>query len=105
MPGLHLKYFGQIGRTLNIRYREPIHAIRTNNSKSGYSNYILGTGHTYGTIKDTMDVRKTGRKGRQLNALEKHYIYKINRNNLHMNDTHIEAHNPTFQIVHELYNR
>jgi hypothetical protein len=51
-----------------------------------------------------MDVIRTGRKGRHLNTLEKYHIYKISRNNLHMNDTHIEAYNPTFQTVCELYN-
>jgi hypothetical protein len=52
-----------------------------------------------------MDVIRTGRKGRHLNTLEKYHIYKINTNNLHMNDTYIEAHNHIFQKVHELYNR
>jgi hypothetical protein len=89
----------------NTRYREHIQAIRTNNSNSGYSNHVLATEHTYGTIEDTIDVIMTGRKGRHLNTLEKYHIYKIIRNNLHMNDTHIEAHTPIFQTVHELYNR
>jgi hypothetical protein len=83
-----LKYIGQTGRTFNIRYNENIHAIRKNNSNSGYSNHILNTGHTDGTVTDTMDVIRTGRKGRHLNNLEKYHIYKISRENLHMNDTH-----------------
>jgi hypothetical protein len=61
-----LKYIGQTGRTFNIRYM----------------------GHTYGTVTGTMDVIRTGRKGRLLNTLEKYHIYKIDRNNLYMNDTH-----------------
>jgi hypothetical protein len=89
----------------NVRYKEHIHAIRSNNSNSGYSNHILNTGHTYGIITDTMDIIRTGGKGRYLNTLEKYHIYKISRNNLHMNDTHIDTHNPIFQTVHELYNR
>jgi hypothetical protein len=62
-------------------------------------------GHTYGTVTDTRDVIRTGRKGRHLNTLEKYNVYKISRKNLHVNDTHIEAHNPIFQTVHELYDR
>jgi hypothetical protein len=54
-----------------------------------------------GTITDTMDVIRTGRKGRHLKTLEKYLIYKISRNNLHMNDTH--THNHIFQTIHELY--
>jgi hypothetical protein len=42
---------------------------------------------------------------RHLNILEKYHIYKVGRNNLHMNDTHIETHNPIFQIVHKIYER
>jgi hypothetical protein len=34
-------------------------------------------GHAYGTITDTMDVIRTGRKGKHLNTSEKYYIYKI----------------------------
>jgi hypothetical protein len=40
-----------------------------------------------------------------LHALELYDVYKINKNNLHMNDTHIEAYNTIFQTVHELYDR
>jgi hypothetical protein len=65
-----LKYIGQTGRIFNIRYREHIHEVRTNNSNSGYSNHILGMGHKYGTIKDTMDIVRTGGKGRHPNTLK-----------------------------------
>jgi hypothetical protein len=58
----------------------------------------------YVTVRDIVGNR-TGRKGRQLNTLEKYHIYKISSNNLHMNDTHVETHNPVFQTVHELYDR
>jgi hypothetical protein len=60
-----------------VRYKEHIHAIRSNSSNSGYSNLILNMGHTYGTITDTMNTIRTGRKGRHLNTLEKYHIYKI----------------------------
>jgi hypothetical protein len=83
-----LKYTGQTRRIFNIRYKEHIHAIRNNNSYSGYSNNTLNTGHTYGTVADAMDVIRRGRKGRHLNTLEKYHIYQICRNVLHMNDMH-----------------
>jgi Zn-dependent peptidase ImmA (M78 family) len=97
-----LKYIGQTGRTVSIRYKEHIQAIRNNNSNLGYSNYILNTGHTYGTITDTVGVVRTGRKTRYL---EKYCIYKISRNNLHMNDIYINTYNRIFQMLHELYHR
>jgi hypothetical protein len=83
-----LKYIRQRGRTFNIRYKEHIQAIRNNNSNSGYSNHILNTGHTYGTITDIMEIIKTGKKGRHLNTLEKYHVYRISKDNLHMNDTY-----------------
>jgi hypothetical protein len=67
------QHVGQIGRTFNTRYKEHIHDIRTNNSNTGYANHILNTGHTYGTIIDTMEIMKTERKGRYLNTLERYY--------------------------------
>jgi hypothetical protein len=62
-------------------------------------------GHTYGTVTDTMDIVKTGRKRRHLNTIERYHVYKISRNNLHMNDTYIYAQNPIFQTGHKLYDR
>jgi hypothetical protein len=45
-------------------------------------------GHTHGTITDTMDSKKkTWKKGKHLDTLEKYYIYKINKNKLHKNHT------------------
>jgi hypothetical protein len=57
-----LKYIGQTGRTFKTRYKEHIQAIRNNNSNSGYSKHILSTGHTYGSITDTMKALKRREK-------------------------------------------
>jgi hypothetical protein len=65
-----LKYVGQTGRSFRVRYKEDIHAIRSSSGNSEYSNHILNTGHTYGSITDIMDVIRTGRKGKHLNTLE-----------------------------------
>jgi hypothetical protein len=92
-----MKYIGQTGTGLNIKYIDHIHAIKNNNSSnSGFSNRILNTDHTCGSITDTMDVIGTGRIGRYLNTIENYSIYKIFRNNLYMNDTHIDT-NPYFK--------
>jgi hypothetical protein len=58
-PYCSLKYVEQTGRTFNTSYKEHIHDIRSNNSNTGYSNHILNTGHTCGTITDTMEIIKT----------------------------------------------
>jgi hypothetical protein len=100
-----LKYIGQTGRTFSIRYKEHIHSIRNNNSNSGYSNNMLNTGHTFGTIKDTMEVIRRGRKDTHLNTLEIYLIYKISMNNLHLKGTYNDTHNPIFQTLRQHYDR
>jgi hypothetical protein len=100
-----LKYIGQTGRTFNIRYKEHIQAIRNNNSNLGYSTHTLNTGHTYGTITDTMDIVNIGKRGKHLHTLEKYHIYRISKDNLHMNDTYIDIYNPIFETLHELDTR
>jgi hypothetical protein len=95
------KYIEQTRRIFNVRYKE----LRNNNSNSVYSHHMLNTGYTYGTIMDTMDIIKTGKKGRHLNTLENYYIYRISRDNLHMKDTYIDTYNALFQTLHELYAR
>jgi hypothetical protein len=88
------------------RYKEHIHAIRNNNNNnSRYSNHILNTGHTCGTINDTMDIIRKGKKGKHLNTLEKYYIHKISKSNLHMNDTYNDTNNPIFETLHDVYTR
>jgi hypothetical protein len=61
----------------------------SNSGNPGYSIHILNTEYTYGTIVDTMDIIRMGRRGRHLNTLVK-YIYKISRIHLHINNTHID---------------
>jgi hypothetical protein len=68
--------------------------IRDINSNSGYSNHILNTGHKYGTITDIMDTIRTLREGKHLNTLENYYIYKARRDNLQINVTRTDTHNP-----------
>jgi hypothetical protein len=100
-----LKYIGQTGRTFNARCQEHIQIFRSNNSNSGYSSHILNTGHTYGTIQCTMGIIKTHKKGKYLKTLEKYHIYKISKNNLHMNDTGIDTHDPIFRTLQEMNTR
>jgi hypothetical protein len=100
-----LKYVGQTGRKFNTRYKEHIHDIRTNNSNTGFANHILNTVHTYRTITDTMEIMKTERKGSYLNTFERYYIYENSKDNLHMNDTNIDIHNPIFKALHRIYTK
>jgi hypothetical protein len=52
-----IKYVGEKGRIFYTRYEEHIQAIRNNNGNSGFFNHVLSTGHTYGSITDTMNIK------------------------------------------------
>jgi hypothetical protein len=58
-----LKYIGRTGRTFHTRYKKHIQAISNNNSNSEYSSHILNTGHTYGTVTNTLGITRTHKKG------------------------------------------
>jgi hypothetical protein len=79
------------------------HDIRSNNSNTGYSNRILDIGNTYGTVQDTMEIITLAKKGKYLNALERYHIYKVSRDNLSMNDSHIDTYNPIFETLYRIY--
>jgi hypothetical protein len=59
-------------------------------------------GHMSATITDITDITRTHKKGKHLNTLEKYHIYKISKNNLHVNDTNIDIHNPIFRTLQEM---
>jgi hypothetical protein len=83
-----LKYIGQTARTFNIRYKNHMQAIGDSNNNYRYSNQILNTGHTYGTINDTMDIIRKEKTGKHFNTLKKYHIHKISEDNLQMNDAY-----------------
>jgi hypothetical protein len=61
----------------SVRYKEHICTIRNNNDNSGYSNLMVKTWHTYGTVTDTVAIVSMERKSRHLNIFEKYYIYEL----------------------------
>jgi hypothetical protein len=74
------------------RYREHIQAIRTNKLTSRYAQHIFDTGHTYGTIEETMEIMQVKRKGHLLNTLE-------SEKKIQMNDTFADVYNPIFSFI------
>lgn len=97
-----LKYIGQTGKASNTRNKEITQATRNDMGSSGYSNHILNTGHKYGIVTDTQDIRRTHTKGKYLNTLEKYHIDNISKNNLQMNDINIDTHNQIFRALHKM---
>jgi predicted DNA-binding protein with PD1-like motif len=46
-----------------VRYKEHIHAIRSNKQNSKFAQHMLHTGQTYSTIDQTMEVLHIEKKG------------------------------------------
>jgi hypothetical protein len=98
------KYIGQTGRNFKTRYKEHIQSVSSNNPNSKYSQHILDTQHTYGPITDIMEVLQFEKKGKLMNAWERFHIYKLSKDNLQMNDTYTDTHNPIFKLLNSHYN-
>jgi hypothetical protein len=95
----NLKYVGQTGRSFRIRYKEHINVIRGNKTTSRYALHILETGHTYGTIEDTLNILHREKKGSLMNTLEQLHIHKLTKDNLQLNDVHTDTYNPIFDLI------
>jgi len=61
-------YVGQSRRSINVRRKEHVRYIRTNNPLSAYALHILRNRHEYGTIADTLQLLKTCQKGTHMNC-------------------------------------
>jgi hypothetical protein len=99
-----LRYVGQTGRNFKTRYKEHIHAIRSNNTSSKYAEHILETGHAYGKIEDTLSVMNQVRKGPLMNAWERFHIHRLTKNNLQLNDAYTDTRNPIIDLLATQYN-
>ena len=52
-----------------------------------------------------MEIIKTVRNGKHLSTLEKYHIYKISKENLHMNDINTDTHNHIFEELYKIYTK
>ena len=52
-------YVRQSGRSINVRHKEHIRYVRTNNPLSAYALHILQNRYEYGTMADTLQLLKT----------------------------------------------
>jgi len=72
-------YGGQSGRSINVRHKEHIRYVRTNNPLSAYALHVLQNRHEYGKIEDTFQLLKTCRKGTRMNCWKPYTCrYSIN---------------------------
>jgi len=72
-------YVGQSGRAIDIRYKEQIRYVRTNNPQSAYAIHILQNRHEYGPSNNTLQLLKACTKGMRMNCWEAMYIQKFHQ--------------------------
>jgi hypothetical protein len=97
------KYVGQTGRNFRTRFKEHMHAIKSNKTTSKYVQHILESGHTYGKIEDTLNILHHKNKGSIMNSWEQSHIHRLTKNNLQLNDAYTDTWNPIFDLMITLY--
>ena len=92
---------GQSGRSINVRHKEHIRYIRTNNQLSAYALHILKSGHEYGTITDTLQLLKTCKKGIRMNCWEAldSYMQVFHQHKMFITEQQINEPNPLYELV------
>jgi hypothetical protein len=70
-----------------------------------WTQHILDTQHAYGTIEDTLDILHIEKKGPLKNTLERFHIYKLSQENMQLNDTYTDIHNPIFNLITNYYKK
>jgi hypothetical protein len=92
-------YVGESGRAINVRYKEHIRYIRTNNPKSAYSTHILNNRHEYGKAEDTLQLLQACRKGSRMDCWETLYIQAMHQQKILINEQQANDTNPLFQLA------
>jgi len=94
-----MTYVGQTSRNLNIRYKEHIPYIRTNNPKSAYALHILQNRHEYGPLNETMRLLNQVNKTTSLIPYERLYIQTLHQAGKHIPEQFPGDPNPLLPTV------
>ena len=92
-------YVGQSDRSINIRHKEHVRYIRTNNPSSAYALHILQNRHEYGTIADTLQLLKKCQKGTRMNCWEALYIQIFHQHNLLITEQQVNDSNLLYELA------
>jgi len=89
MPICHKKYIRQIGSPFHVRFREHYRDYKCANNKPKFAQHVLEEGHSFGPIKEIMDVLHIAKKCGMLDTLVKFYILRDARRGNPINDKFI----------------
>ena len=98
-----MTYVGQTSRNLNIRYKEHIRYITTNNPQLAYALHILQNRHEYGPLTETMHLLKQVNKTTSLIPYERLYIQTLHQAGTLIPEQLAGNPNPLFQTVIALH--
>jgi hypothetical protein len=92
-------YIGQSGRAINVRHKEHIRYIRSNNSTSAYAAHILQNRHVYVTAANTLQLLKACQKGTRMNCWEELYIQTFHQQKVLNTEQQVSNTNPLFELA------
>jgi hypothetical protein len=92
-------YVGQSGRAIDVRFKEHIRYIRSNNSTSAYAAHILENRHEYGTKENTLQSLKACRKGKHMDCWESLYIQVLRHKQVLIDEQLMGDINPLYQMA------
>ena len=104
MYRLHCKtcnksYVGQTGRSIEIRHREHILYVKTNNPISTYTLLILNKKHEYVNPENTMQLLQACGKGKVMNCWESFYMQVLQQKNLLIDEQKTNEPNPLYALA------
>jgi len=79
-------YIGQTGRDFTSRYNEHKRSFRNNTSTSKFAKHLNDHLHSFGPIKDVIQVVQLHKKGPHLNTIERFHIHKAAAPHNHLSD-------------------
>ena len=88
-----------VSRAINVRYKEHIRYIQTNNPKSAYVTHTLDIRHEYGTEENTLNLLQTCQKGTSMDCWEALYIQALHQHKLLITEQQVNDTNPLFELT------
>ena len=98
-PDCHMKYVGQTDRSFRVRFSEHFRNYKYNNNKSKFAQHLLDNKHSVGPIEDITKVLYKTNKGKQMDTMERYYIYKETYMNNQINDKNTAKPNVIFETL------
>ena len=87
-----MKYVGQTGRPLLVRYREHFRDFKFGNGNSKFAQHLIEHKHSIGPTDQIMHTFHFENKGSMLDTLEKYHIYRITNLGIQINDRNTVVH-------------